>query len=107
MDSTIMGVLTMVALDGYKKNVVVEAVNMSQTIEELLTTLGVHKVIKFINLEVPAIDWRSGDSILKATMNSSVILDAHKTLMNVSEENIDKFATVVKCLENELNKKGL
>ena len=102
MDSTIMGVLAMVALEGYKKSVTVESVNITSEAEELLTVLGVHKVIKFISVDVPDITWKSADEILEVAMNSAIILDAHKTLMDVSDENVEKFAAVVKCLENEL-----
>ncbi|MCK5834990.1 MAG: STAS domain-containing protein [Lentisphaeria bacterium] len=102
MDSTIMGVLAMVALEGYKRDVAVESVNTTREAEELLTVLGVHKVIKFVLADVPSVSWRSADEIMEVAMNSSVILDAHKTLMDVSDENISKFSAVVKCLENEL-----
>ena len=102
MDSTIMGVLAMVALEGYKRGVAVESVNITPEAEELLTVLGVHKVIKFVTVDVPGVSWKSADEILEVAINSSVILDAHKTLMDVSDENVNKFAAVVKCLENEL-----
>jgi len=102
MDSTIMGVLALVALEGFKKHIAVESVNITPEAEELLTVLGVHKVIKFVSVEVPEITWRSADEILEVAMNSAVVLEAHKTLMDVSDENVDKFAAVVKCLENEL-----
>ena len=102
MDSTIMGVLAMVALEGYKKKIAVESVNITPEAQELLTVLGVHKVIKFISIDVPDVTWKSADEILEVAMNSAVILEAHKTLMGVSDQNVDKFAAVVKCLENEL-----
>ncbi len=101
MDSTIMGVLTMIALEGYKREVQVEAINATKESQELLVGLGVHKVIKFTTDDLTPTAWSSPDIVVQPSLETSVILDAHKTLMEVDSENVAKFAAVVKCLENE------
>ncbi len=100
MDSTIMGVLTMIALEGYQREVQLEVVNATKESQDLLIGLGVHKVIKFITDDTTPSVWSSPDMAKKECLNASVILDAHKTLMEVDSENIAKFSAVVKCLQN-------
>lgn len=105
MDSTIMGVLAMLSLDAYKKNIPVEAVNIKEDTMTLLKGLGVHKVMKFTTVDTSLIEWKEVDSCYNDSIDSKVVLDAHKTLMEVDEDNVAKFDHVVACLEAEVGGK--
>lgn len=105
MDSTIMGVLAMLSLDAYKKKIPVEAVNIKEDTMILLKGLGVHKVMKFTTVDTSSIDWKEVDGSYNDSIDSKVVLDAHKTLMEVDEENVAKFDHVVACLEAEVGGK--
>ncbi len=102
MDSTIMGVMAMLSLEAYKRKVPVEAVNVKDETMTLLKGLGVHRVMKFTVADTDDIGWKTVDVAYNKALDSKVILDAHKTLMEVDEDNVAKFEQVVACLEAEI-----
>lgn len=103
MDSTIMGVLAMLSLEARKKKVSVEVVNITNETLGLLRGLGVDRIMRFIDADSTIMNWKKVNSSYNDSMDSKVILDAHKTLMDIDDENINKFEHVVACLEAEMS----
>lgn len=105
MDSTIMGVLAMLSLEARKKSVPVEVVNITDETLSLLKGLGVDRIMKFVDADSTAMNWKNVSNSYNDSMDSKVILDAHKTLMDIDDENVSKFEHVVACLEAEIGNK--
>lgn len=102
MDSTVMGVLAMLAIEGRKRKVDLTILNAGKDTLALLTGLGVDRVVRFDDFDTSKIAWQCASVLLAASVNSTTILDAHKTLMEIDDENVSRFDGVVKCLEAEL-----
>jgi anti-anti-sigma factor len=103
MDSTFMGILTMLALKVRKENITVKLVNAGDN-KKLLDGLGLKKLFNYVDEEVSSDDWQK-TAINHTTIkeNAKTVLDAHKILMKADENNIDKFKNVVKMVEKELD----
>jgi len=102
MDSTIMGVLAMLSLEARKNSIPVEVVNINDEALGLLKGLGVDRIMKFVEVDSADMNWKKVSSSYNSSMDSKVILDAHKTLMDIDDENVSKFEQVVACLEAEM-----
>lgn len=107
MDSTFMGILTMLSLKTKKMNVPLELLNISDSVRALLRGLGVEKMFTFVEGDKLDAD---GDTVKDNTENASrtdaarTVVEAHKTLMNVSLDNIAKFEKVVEFAEDDLRR---
>ena len=108
MDSTIMGMLTTLALKIRTRGGESKVFNPGKN-KQLLNGLGLGKIFQYVDDP----DAENGDWHDLATGkappvspkdNAETILDAHKTLMDADEGNVDKFKNVVKMLEKELDK---
>lgn len=110
MDSTFMGVLTMLALKSRKCGFQIMLINASGQLNKLLRDLGVAKLFKFISGEenssvqsgsasdVPV----AGTSSLLAT--AQTVVDAHKTLIVADSSNAEKFDKVVEFAEQDVQR---
>ena len=107
MDSTFMGILTMLALKLKKQGAVVEIINISQFNRDLLHTLGIEKLFLF-----PAGSEASNSSEAKVLANgekntvgsldmAETVVDAHETLMLANEDNVEKFEQVTKFAKQD------
>ncbi len=112
MDSTMLGLIAKTALKMKKKwNSTVYGVNLSNAVNASLKSTGVDKLMHILEnsetsqkaKEVKANQLESKDFDSKEEKTKH-ILDAHKTLMGLSEENEKVFQNVVNLLEKELNK---
>ncbi len=107
MDSTFMGILTMLALKAKKLNTELELVNATDYCRALLRGLGVEKMFKFTACET---DVSNGSSLVNGDAKNDkigaaeAVVDAHKTLMDVSLDNIAKFEKVVEFAESDLER---
>lgn len=107
MDSTFMGILTMLALRAKKQNTVLELANASDFCRQLLRGLGVEKMFVFTVADLSS---EAGRSALLGTEKqdkvgaAEAVVDAHQTLMDVSLDNIAKFEKVVEFAESDLKK---
>lgn len=105
MDSTFMGILTMLAMRAKKLNTELEVMNASDYSRSLLRGLGVEKVLKFT---VGRIDLDGGDSVVSGEEKKNklgaaeAVIEAHRTLMDISLDNIAKFEKVVEFAESDL-----
>lgn len=107
MDSTFMGILTMLSLKTKKMNIPLELLNTSTSVRALLRGLGVEKMFDFI--EGGAVELEENRAIADTdepsrTDAARTVVEAHKTLMNVSLDNIAKFEKVVEFAEDDLHR---
>ena len=104
MDSTFMGMLAMLGLSARKKSVPAEIFNASEQNEKLLGGLGLKKVFEF---RIGAFDDVAGAAASNATTpesNAHNVLDAHQTLMDIDEGNVQKFEKVVEFVKKDIDR---
>jgi anti-anti-sigma regulatory factor len=107
MDSTIMGMLTTLALKiRSRKGGESKVLNPGRN-RQLLNGLGLGKLFQYVDdPDGEKGDWgelQTGDAPpVHPKETADTILEAHKTLMEADEGNVDKFKTVVDMLEKEL-----
>ena len=105
MDSTFMGMLAMLGLNAKKKGAPAEIYNASEQNEKLLCGLGLKKVFEF-----KAGPFTVGDDIPAASNESTPegrarnVLDAHQTLMDIDEGNVQKFEKVVEYVKKDIDR---
>ncbi len=103
MDSTTMGVLTMLTLEAIKRKVQIVAANVPDEINALLSGLGITRVLSFTELNTDEVSWLDTESVDITKLNSKLILEAHQVLSDIDEANKQKFQHVIQCLESEIN----
>ena len=105
MDSTFMGMLAMLGLNAKKKNVPAEIWNASEQNEKRLCGLGLQKVFAFENGEFGDADNAAAASnATTAESNARNVLDAHQTLMDIDEGNVQKFEKVVEFVKKDIDR---
>jgi anti-sigma B factor antagonist len=110
LDSTFMGTLAMLGLNAQKANIDVEIINIDDKNFKLLKELGVNKLFKYNNRKCNNPDAEKWENIIECINNepsseeqvADTILEAHKTLMEVDDDNINKFQKVVEMVEKEI-----
>jgi len=105
MDSTFMGVLAMMALRAKKIGAEIIICNASEPNKTLLYGLGLKKLFQFTigHVDVGDAAARQSEAVDQRT-NATTVLEAHKTLMGVDEENVKKFEKVVDFVQKDLDK---
>lgn len=105
MDSTFMGVLAMMALRAKKIGAEIIICNASEPNKTLLYGLGLKKLFQFTTGHVDVSDAAARESeAVDQRTNATTVLEAHKTLMGVDEENVKKFEKVVDFVQKDLDK---
>ena len=107
MDSTCMGVLSMLALTGIKSKLKMRLLNAGGN-RQLLKGLGVEKLFKFEDGEFipysqviyPA--EKTDDKSLKTA--AETVLQAHQTLMDADDSNKARFGAVVEMTQQDLDR---
>lgn len=108
MDSTCMGVLSMLALKAIRSKASLCLLNAGSN-RQLLKGLGVEKLFRFEEGEFPAYaeqlypeaeDNASGDP----RSTAETVLAAHETLIAIDDENADRFGAVVNMTQQELDR---
>lgn len=109
MDSTFMGVLAGLSGRLKQRDQVLELINLSEKNETLLATLGVDQVIAHYSHshghELPALGTQSL-STASATKKdlAETALQAHETLVELSEENRPRFKRVIEYLKADVDR---
>ncbi len=105
MDSTFMGILAMLGLRAKKIDAVMTIFNAGDLNKSLLFGLGLKKLFHFSEGDV-ALDAQTSASGCDTDKieNAQTVLEAHKTLMDVDEENVSKFEKVVDFVQKDLDK---
>jgi len=106
MDSTFMGVLAMIGIEGRRRKAQLLVVNADESNRHLLDSIGVSRVWTFSETAVPNVNMATLCEAAKgatATDNvGALVLEAHRTLMDLDEANVPKFKNVVELLSQEL-----
>lgn len=107
MDSTCMGVLSMMALTGIKRKLAMRILNAGGN-RQLLKGLGVEKLFKFEDAEfTPYSDViypveKTAEKNLRTA--AETVLEAHQTLMDADESNKQRFGAVVEMTQQDLDR---
>ena len=107
MDSTYMGVLAMMALRAKKINAEITIYNASELNRNSLFGLGLKRLFQFKNGTVTMEEQKSANVPAGPTdqiTHATTVLEAHKTLMNVDQGNVEKFEKVVDFVQKDLDR---
>ncbi len=107
LDSTYMGIMAMLALRAKKVNATISIYNADAANRTLLCGLGLKKLFQFTEGTVEIGAERSAETPQTTNdkvANAETVLDAHKTLMDVDQENVPKFEKVVDFVQKDLDK---
>jgi anti-anti-sigma regulatory factor len=110
MDSTFMGILTMLGLRAKKTGAEMVVYNASEYSVSLLHGLGIKKLFSYVTGDMdfsggavaPVADSQASPQE-KRIENAEMVLDAHKTLMEADESNVKKFEKVVEFTQKDLD----
>ena len=107
MDSTCMGVLSMLALLGIKRKLKMRLLNAGGN-RQLLKGLGVEKLFKFEDVEFAPyseiIYPRTEPGKKNLTEAAETVLEAHETLINADSSNQQRFGAVVEMTRQDLDR---
>ncbi len=111
MDSTFMGLLAMLGIERMQNkqpNVIIVKAGPSNL--KLMEELGLTRLFDFTDEPLPELDWHEIFPVTEdarpaviSMEGGRLMLQAHKTLMDVDEANVPKFQGVVDSLESELD----
>ena len=105
MDSTYMGVLAMMALRAKKINASISIYNASELNKTSLCGLGLKRLFSFTEGTVAMESQVASDSVpVDRKTSAETVLEAHKTLMDVDEGNVEKFEKVVDFVQKDLDR---
>lgn len=109
MDSTFMGVLAGLSCRLKQTGQTLELINLSEKNEHLLATLGVDKVIThYSHCHGHALPQDPGASLSTADATkkdlAETALQAHETLVELSEENRPRFKRVIEYLKADVDR---
>ena len=104
MDSTFMGVLTMLALKLRKSGSKVMLVGADDALQKLLRDLGVLKLFNLVSEQEDSANGKAVDSNVGADMltTAKTVAEAHRTLVEADGANADKFKQVIKFAEQDV-----
>ena len=108
MDSTFMGVLTMLALKGAKLGRKVEILGANDTLKKLLHDLGVGKLFAFSGVESAPPELL--DSLESAAPDATplkgaeTVKEAHESLVDADAENAKRFDNVIRFAAEDVER---
>ena len=108
MDSTFMGVLTMLALKGAKIGRKVEVLGANDTLKKLLHDLGVGRLFEFSGIEAAPPELL--DSLEAAEPDATplkgaeTVKEAHESLVDADSENASRFDSVIKFASEDVDR---
>ena len=95
MDSTFMGVLTMLAMKGKKCGVTIKIFNASDVLKKLLRDLGIAKLFEFCDGAVSAADGEKSGIKSDMLTTAETVEEAHIALADAEPENVERFRDVI------------
>ena len=108
MDSTFMGVLTMLALKGAKLGRKVEILGANDTLKKLLHDLGVGKLFAFEGIESAPPELldslESAASDATPLKGAETVKEAHESLVDADSENAKRFDNVIKFASEDVER---
>lgn len=107
MDSTFMGVLTMLALKMRKSGTKVKILGASEVLVKLLQDLGVAKLFDFVSEKGTAsgegqVLVASGAADMLAT--AETVAEAHRTLAEADSSNAERFKQVIEFADQDVQR---
>ncbi len=108
MDSTFMGVLTMLALKGAKTGRKVEVLGANDALKKLLHDLGVGKLFDFKGVEaappelLTSLESAAGDATPLA--GAETVKEAHESLVDADAGNAARFDSVIKYASEDVER---
>ena len=108
MDSTFMGVLSMIGLKSRRCNAAVELLNANDTLKKLLRDLGVSKLFTFTEGTDPdAPQWSAANG--NASRNdmlttAETVTEAHQTLVEADSSNAARFDQVIEFARQDVER---
>ena len=108
MDSTFMGILSMLGLNARKGGIPMSIYNAGTDNKNLLFGLGLKKLFQYVDGPMAAggTGWESGETAVPGKMDARTVLEAHQTLMDADEENVKKFEKVVEMVQRDIDKQN-
>ncbi|MBE6379903.1 MAG: STAS domain-containing protein [Lentisphaerae bacterium] len=107
MDSTCMGVLSMLALLGIKRKLKLRLLNAGGN-RQLLKGLGVEKLFKFEDGEFTPYEeilYPKAEPVKKNLQTAAeTVLEAHQTLINADDSNRKRFEAVVEMTKQDVER---
>ena len=106
-----MGILAMLALRAKKTGAEISVHNAGKQNTELLYGLGLKKLFQFVDDAIAPVDGANVTDSASASGSSNpssyahTVLEAHETLMDVDEGNVQKFDKVVSLVKQDLERK--
>lgn len=104
MDSTFMGVLTMLALKLRRSQRQVEIFNASTILQKLLAELGIAKLFVFKTGSINAGAGAVGLGKSAMLTQAETIVEAHEALTQADRTNAERFAQVIELSRQETEK---
>lgn len=95
MDSTFMGVLTMLAMKGRKCGVTIKIFNANDARKTLLRDLGIAKLFEFCDGDVSGADGEKAGIRSDMLTTAETVEEAHIALADAEPENIGRFRDVI------------
>lgn len=108
MDSTFMGVLTMLALKGAKSGKKVEILGANDTLKKLLNDLGVGRLFAFAGADAapPELLGSLEAAAPDATplKGAETVKEAHESLVSADSDNAARFESVIKFAGDDVER---
>ena len=106
MDSTFMGILAMLGLRAKKLGAEMVIAKAGELNKSLLFGLGLKKLFLYNEEEMPVLEGCVGTSCESESRldSAKTVLAAHKTLMDVDDENKKKFEKVVDLVQQDIDR---
>ena len=108
MDSTFMGVLSMIGLKSRRCNAAVELLNANDTLKKLLRDLGVSKLFTITEGTDPdAPQWSAANgnaSLNDMLTTAETVTEAHQTLVEADSSNAARFDQVIEFARQDVER---
>ncbi len=107
MDSTFMGVMSMIGLRSKKCGTKVEIYGMAPNVRGLLKGLGVDKLFSFFDnvADMQKTSWEVLAKQEKSMLaTAETVSEAHKVLVEADDSNEERFRDVIKFADQDLEK---
>jgi anti-sigma B factor antagonist len=102
MDSTFMGILTMISLSARKQETIIEMNNTNDANKQNLFSLGLKNMFSFTsNTDTVTLNWEEiKTEQVSQDQHQENVLNAHQTLIDVHEDNRKEFQDIITFLKN-------
>ena len=105
MDSTFMGVLSMIGLKARRCGATIEVVQASEFVRKLLRDLGIAKLFDFADeLTNPPTEWTTAGGKADMLSTAETVTEAHEKLVEADQSNEAKFSQVIEFAKKDVER---